>query len=59
MLVCAELLHTLTDEAGMVTVFLYALAKSVVGRALKVRGISKCLPLYFPVIIRIVSFLGG
>ena len=45
MVFSAELLHTLTDKASMVTVFLY--------------GTSKCLPLYFPVIIRIVSFLGG
>ena len=28
----------------------FSLAKSVVGRALKVRGTSKCRPLYFPVI---------
>ena len=32
----------------------FSFAKSVVGRALKLRGTSKCLPLYFPLIIRIV-----
>ena len=37
----------------------FSLAKSVVGRALKLRGMSKCLPLYFPLIIRIVAVLVG
>ena len=32
----------------------FSFAKSVVGRALNVRGISKWRPLYFPLIIRIV-----
>ena len=34
-------------------------AKSVVGRALKLRGTSKCRPLYLPLIIRIVLVLEG
>ena len=33
----------------------FSLAKSVVGRALNERGTSKCLPLYFPVMMRISS----
>ena len=36
------------------TLKIFSLAKSVVGRALKVRGISKCLPLYCPVMMRIL-----
>ena len=35
------------------TLKMFSLAKSVVGLALKLRGISKCRPLYRPVIIRI------
>lgn len=34
------------------TLNMFSLAKSVVGLALKERGISKCRPLYFPVITR-------
>ena len=32
----------------------FSLAKSVVGRALKLRGMSKWRPLYFPLTIRII-----
>ena len=37
----------------VITLKIFSLAKSVVGLALNVRGTSKCLPLYSPVIIRI------
>jgi len=35
------------------------LAKSVVGLALNERGMSKCLPLYSPVMMRMMSGLLG
>ena len=44
-----------------ITLKIFSLAKSVVGRALNVRGMSKCLPLYCPVIIlmaRVVCLVG-
>ena len=39
------------------TLKMFSLAKSVVGRALNERGMSKCLPLYSPVMMRMMSGL--